>query len=367
MSKYIVTASALTVREGPGSTYRAIGYLKEGDVVDTLGSSADNTWIKVQTPNGLIGWCSSKYLSPTDTNPLPGPSTYAGSYSVKSIALFMHEGPASKYRVVGILKKGITVEALGFSLDGSWIKVRNSGGTTGWCASKYMAENKSPDSTGIGMHRLTKTTINIYKGPSLELSIIGQATATCLVNATEISPDRAWKKIVTNLGYTGWCQAEFLVNMGEMGRAITKEEFPWMPIAFQEMGVREYPGSSHNPRIQEYLASTVLGSGPALSDETHWCAAFVNWCVEKAGIPSNNSPMVSSWTRWGQALQIPRRGCVVTFKWEDGGGHVGFYMGEIDQKICTLGGNQYDGVWIMLYPSSTVSAYRIPANWPTTL
>ena len=75
MAKYLVIATALTVREGPDKNFKAIAYLKEMDIVEVLGANEDNAWKKVQTISGLIGWCSSQYLSPVST-----PSTDTTSY-----------------------------------------------------------------------------------------------------------------------------------------------------------------------------------------------------------------------------------------------------------------------------------------------
>jgi len=363
MSKYLVTASALTIREGPNKTFKAIGYLKEMDIVDVLESNEDDSWKKVQTLSGLIGWCSSQYLSPVSSSPPIDIPPSSGSYSVKPIASFIRQGPQRNYRVVGFVRMGDIVESIERSLDDAWIRIRNKKGITGWCHSKYLVPENNSVSTETGMHWLAKYNVNIYRNPGEDLALIGQASADYLVNVFELSNDKVWKKIATNLGLTGWCLAEYLISLGNIGKQLQNEEFPWMPIAFGEIGVREYPGSRHNARIQEYLNSTVLGDGPTLPDETHWCAAFVNWCVEKAGIASNNSPVVSSWTRWGQTLGVPRRGCIVTFKWDDGGSHVAFFLGESGDKVYALGGNQSDGVWIMSYPKKNVTTYRIPANW----
>jgi len=362
MAKYLVTATALTVREGPDKSFKAISYMKEMDIVEVLGGNEDESWKKVQTISGLIGWCSSQYLSPVSSSPVDTASA-SGSYTVNPLVLFIRQGPSRSYRVVGLAKMGDVVDAIDRSLDGAWVKIRNGKSITGWCLDKYLTLDTKSASTQIGMHRLAKYSINIYEKPGQVVSLIGQATADYLVNVSEVSPDTTWKKITTHLGITGWCLAEFLNSLGDIGRILPHEEFPWMPIAFGEMGVREYPGSKHNVRIQEYLDSTSLGDGPTLPDETHWCAAFVNWCVEEAGIASNNSPVVSAWVKWGEALSVPRRGCIVTFKWDDGGSHVAFYLGESGDKVYALGGNQSDGVWIMAYLKKNVTAYRIPIKW----
>jgi len=365
MSKYIVTASVLTVRSGPATTYKAAGYLKENDLVESLASTEDRAWEKVLAPSGLTGWCSAKYLSPVGGQGAGGPPLL-GRGAVKPIGMFLRQGPASNRRIVAFLKRGAGVDLLESALDGVWVRVRTGNVVEGWCLRRHLAEESLPVPLPpeTGMHRLTRSNVPLHQNPGPEYPVIGQVPGDCLVDVSNNTDDGLWKKVATHLGATGWCLSEFLSAVGEAGQPAASEEFPWMPIAFGELGVREYPGSKHNPRVQEYLASTVLGSGPALPDETHWCAAFVNWCVEKAGIASNNSPMVQSWARWGQALQAPRRGCIVTFKWEDGGSHVAFYTGASGDKVFALGGNQNDGVWIMAYPRQTVSACRIPPGWP---
>ena len=47
-----------------------------------------------------------------------------------------------------------------------------------------------------------------------------------------------------------------------------------------ELGVQEDTGPGSNPRVIEYLHSTTLEGGAASTDETPWCSAFVNWCVD---------------------------------------------------------------------------------------
>jgi uncharacterized protein (TIGR02594 family) len=137
-----------------------------------------------------------------------------------------------------------------------------------------------------------------------------------------------------------------------------------MPIAFGELGTGEVPGRGSNPKILDYLASTDLFKYPYLPDETNWCAAFVNWCVKNAGMQSANSALAFPWSKWGRPLHTPRRGCVVTLQWDDGGHHVTFYLGEVGNYIAALGGNQHDAVWISIYHKRHVLAYRIPGDWP---
>lgn len=138
--------------------------------------------------------------------------------------------------------------------------------------------------------------------------------------------------------------------------AKVEEDCPWLDIAIQEMerGVKEIAGAADNPRIVEYHQST---SGQATDDETPWCSAFVNWCIQKTGIQGTDSALSSSWRTWGQTLKTPRRGCIVCFQ-----GHVGFFHSEQGNKIMLLGGNQTNQVKITPYSKSKVLTYRWPQN-----
>ncbi len=127
---------------------------------------------------------------------------------------------------------------------------------------------------------------------------------------------------------------------------------PWFDIAVQEKGVKEIRGRVDNPRIVEYHQTTTLR---ATDDETPWCSAFVNWCMQQAGIQGTNSASSRSWRNWGKRLREPRKGCIVCFN-----GHVGFYDSERGRKIMILGGNQSNQVNIIPYSKSRVLTYRWP-------
>lgn len=57
-----------------------------------------------------------------------------------------------------------------------------------------------------------------------------------------------------------------------------------------EIGIREATGNNDGKQVEEYLASCHLGKGNA------WCAAFVNWTLQKCGYETVKSPAWSpSW------------------------------------------------------------------------
>ena len=204
---------------------------------------------------------------------------------------------------------------------------------------------------------VTAEALNVRNAPSLQGKVIDVLSRDTVVNWLDSSGDDYWRKI----GYSrknGWASHKYLRPHG--ADTITSE-FPWFAIAQHEIGVKEVMGSGDNPRIVEYLRSTNL-SGPASSnDETFWCSAFVNWCVEKSGYAGTDSAWARSWLNWGRETDTPVRGCIVVFKrGTSGGGHVAFFVSKTNTQIKVLGGNQSDSVMIADYRASDLLGYRVP-------
>ena len=128
-------------------------------------------------------------------------------------------------------------------------------------------------------------------------------------------------------------------------------------IAINEVGVKEYSGENHNPKIIEYHKACEL---KARSDEISWCSAFVNWCFLKSQDDSRaRSAAAISWAKWGEEINDPKIGDIVVFRrvgssWR---GHVGFYVGQDDKRILVLGGNQGNSVSFQWYPKRGKSLY----------
>src|SRR5262245_20844734 len=141
-------------------------------------------------------------------------------------------------------------------------------------------------------YRVTANVLNVREGPKLTAHVIGFLYMDEIVHGISVSGDEYWYQIRTADGLEGWSSHKFLAAYdGE----IVDEEFPWMPLALQEIGVKEYTGAADNPRIVEYLTSTTLGSVERSNDETPWCSAFVNWCVAKSGYEGTDSAWAKSW------------------------------------------------------------------------
>jgi uncharacterized protein (TIGR02594 family) len=134
---------------------------------------------------------------------------------------------------------------------------------------------------------------------------------------------------------------------------------PWMDIASRELGVSEFRGDKHNPRVVEYHSATSLG---ARGDETPWCSAFACWVLKKAGYKTTRSAWARSWLEYGLPIPTPRYGCIAVYERNAPGGdsHVCFWVGRHDGDDWCLGGNQGDQVKHARQDRSKLLGYRWP-------
>jgi hypothetical protein len=98
------------------------------------------------------------------------------------------------------------------------------------------------------------------------------------------SPDGRWlelRRAAPEGLFAGWAAARYLLPWtGDAFRG-PRGQPPWLALAKREIGVREYPDETHNPRIVAHHATTALR---ATTDEVPWCSAFANWCMRRTGL-----------------------------------------------------------------------------------
>jgi uncharacterized protein (TIGR02594 family) len=360
---YRVDAASLNLRQGPGTNYAVVGSLKKSEMVNGLAVSPDGQWAHVKKANGMTGWASLKYLTMIAAPPPIGSTDI--QMIVTTDTLNVRSGPGTGYTIIDKVNRGDRLVFISATPDWDWVNLKISETRTGWCSSKYLMEQNDlfalpAEYSATGFHRALTDTLYMREGPGENYPKVTDLTFNRVVIVDNISDDNMWKHCTNAWGESGWYPVERLSPLGEVAIQKSNEEFSWLPVAFAEFGTREVPGAQHNPRILEYLNSTDLAQKyPNLPDETDWCAAFVNWCIEKVKLPSMNSALVNPWTKWGKASNPPRRGAVITFLWDDGWAHVSFYLGEIGNYVVCLGGNQSDAAWISVYHKKYVTSYRV--------
>lgn len=138
---------------------------------------------------------------------------------------------------------------------------------------------------------------------------------------------------------------------------------PWLELARTFIGTREIPGAQTSGRISGWLAK--LGAWWR-DDETPWCGVFVAYVLKTCGIEIPEFYMrARAWADWGANLKRDRLspGAVLVFA-REGGGHVGFYVGEDVGAYYVLGGNQGNAVSIVRIAKTRLIASRWPRGVP---
>ncbi len=128
---YVVTATNLNVRKGPGMDYARCGTIPGGVVIHSTGAQK-NGFIQIDTGKYHRNWISKSYLKSVWFE--------RGSARVKtsgSNRLMLRSGPGTKFAVLSRLANG-TLLGVTYRTDG-WSFVRTGDGRCGWVSSSYLA------------------------------------------------------------------------------------------------------------------------------------------------------------------------------------------------------------------------------------
>ena len=267
--KYVVNAGALYVREGPGTNFKALGYLKRNEMVEAFDQNPDGSWLFVKRESdGLTGWSSITYLVPVTPPPTPEPDppppppppptsdpSTGARYRVTAGALYVREGPASSFRSVGHLVRDDVVEELESNSNGSWKRVRRlTDQLTGWCSSTYLTlistpppdttppDEPPPDTTGT-RYKVTATRLHVRQGPGTNFKSLGYIDLNEIVDEIETNADKSWVKIHQADGLVGWSYAVYLekVTTPPPGNGTEKQ----YRITASRLNVREGPSTNY--------------------------------------------------------------------------------------------------------------------------
>ena len=132
----------------------------------------------------------------------------------------------------------------------------------------------------------------------------------------------------------------------------------WLDYARKYIGVSEIPGPRHSSVIQGWLKSLHAWW---VDDETPWCGVFVAAVMQESGLAyPKQYYRALEWLKAGRVIDRPAVGCIVVFT-RQGGGHVGFVVGEDEWgRLMVLGGNQRNQVNILPFSKQRVSGYVWP-------
>lgn len=146
---------------------------------------------------------------------------------------------------------------------------------------------------------------------------------------------------------------------------------PFKPRHIEEAlklyGLKEAAGNADTPDIIAW-DEEVGYKGIYSKDSTPWCGLFVAICLHRAGrklLESSDKYSILralKWAEWGVPVTPAMFGDLLVFQ-REGGGHVGFYVGEDDVCYHVLGGNQSDMVNVArIAKTRCVAICRPPYN-----
>lgn len=196
-----VTVSSLTVRSGPSTNYKALGYLKKGLAVSVISSS--NGWDKINY-NGKTGYLYKSYLK------VKTASTSTSSVSYKKVtanSLTVRSGSSVNYKAVSYLKKDTVVKVL--STSGSWLKI-SVGNVTGYVNGKYLANTNAPATVSSKvMYVNSSTNLNMRNARGVNGKILKVIPNNTKVTVSSIS--NGWGQVSYG-GLTGYVNVSYLTE-----------------------------------------------------------------------------------------------------------------------------------------------------------
>jgi uncharacterized protein (TIGR02594 family) len=149
-------------------------------------------------------------------------------------------------------------------------------------------------------------------------------------------------------------------------RAVDAEErqtgLPGRPLIVHNDGndsgfelVADAPGSRIVAEARRWI-----GTNPT-SRATLWCARFMNFVLERLGLPGTASDMAKSFASYGKPLQGPEVGAIAIMNRGKSGGHVGVVSGlDEDGDPIIISGNYSRRVAEAVYARSRIVAYVLP-------
>ncbi len=147
---------------------------------------------------------------------------------------------------------------------------------------------------------------------------------------------------------------------------LTRETLPWIQEAMKIVGRHEVEDNAS-------LRSWLRLDGKTVGDPARipWCGDFVETAIrlvlptEPFRSPLKENPYWAlNWRHLGRALHKPAYGAVAAIS-RDGGGHVGFVVGEDPTRLYLLGGNQSNRVSVAPFDKTRFvpEAFRWPLMW----
>ena len=203
------SGGSLNLRKGPGTEYRSLGTVHDGDHIEVL--RYGDVWSKVETDDGKVGYIKNLYIEDGDTNYASGTDYFDSHYTAYTTAsVNFRAGASTSTASMGTLSKGTKVTVLGE--NGRFYLVKNSAGTQGFVSKTYISRTKPTSSTGSSSSSaktmtVTASYVNMRAGGGLSYSVVKVLPRGTVV--TVVTRGNYWTR-VNYKGTLGWIKNTYL-------------------------------------------------------------------------------------------------------------------------------------------------------------
>ncbi len=222
-----VTASVLNVRAGPSPGYPVITTVAKGTVLTLLARDSASSWVKVQLPNGTVGWVTTFYLSsgtPFSTLPV---EAQAEAWAFVARPANLRSGPGLDFPIILTLATNEPIGLIARNADASWVQARVRNNTIGWVASGLLIPGSdlfalplagglptapgafglplSPDRAGVGT--INTGTASTHTGASKEHGVVAWVNLNEQVKLLGRNANGSWLYILFHERALGWIEA----------------------------------------------------------------------------------------------------------------------------------------------------------------
>jgi uncharacterized protein YgiM (DUF1202 family) len=229
-SGFIVSASRVNLRSGPGAGYPVVTVLATGQQFTLLSRNVDGSWVQAQLITGVTGWVNARFVSTAAAVPTLGVSQNTGRNNATVWAHFLNvrSGPGANFEIVGKLNQGQGMDLLGRNLDSTWAQIQVPGGVNGWISARYIASSVRIDNlpvtsnTGIlptlpqpqsGSGKtgiVTAIGLNVRFGPGLGYRYFDRLAQGESVSLIGRNAAGNWLLVQQANGSTGWINSGFV-------------------------------------------------------------------------------------------------------------------------------------------------------------
>lgn len=221
ITKGVVTADSLNVREKPSTNAKTLGSLKRGAEVSVFSQS--NGWAEI-TYSGKKAWVSDQFLKVYKNTPSDKkqPSSPASQYSgtVTASQLYVRNRNALDGKVIATITQGQSFQII--EEVNNWVKIEYKPGKTGWAAGWFFEKTKngpviSPNQPvkNSSVNILHDGT-NIRKGPSTGSAVVSLANQGDAFEVISVKND--WYEISLRNGATGFVAGWIVSIQGNSGQ-----------------------------------------------------------------------------------------------------------------------------------------------------